>query len=196
MSLRRPTPPAIDLVLVGVAADNGALPRPDDSPHRKAMHMTAEPGTPPPEIYWEDLSEGTVVDLGSREVTREEILEFASKYDPQPFHTDEEAAKASIFGGLVASGWHTCSMMMRLLVDGLLRRAASLGSPGVDQVRWLKPVRPGDTLEAKMEVVESRASKSKPDRGLIRSRWEVRNQDGELVMTMEGMGMYRRRSSE
>ena len=149
-----------------------------------------------PEIYWEDLPTGTVMDLGSYEVTKEEILEFARKYDPQPFHVDEEAAKDSIFGGLIASGWHTCSMMMRLLVDGLLRRAASLGSPGVDQVRWLKPVRPGDTLEAKMEVVESRASKSKPDRGLIRSRWEVRNQDGELVMTMEGMGMYRRRSSE
>ena len=146
-----------------------------------------------PEIYWEDLPEGTVIELGTRDVSREEILEFARMYDPQPFHTDEEAAKASIFGGLIASGWHTCAMAMRLLCDGLLRRAASLGSPGVDEVRWLKPVRPGDTLEARMEVVESRASRSKPDRGMVRSRWEVRNQAGEMVMTMEGMGMYRRR---
>lgn len=147
-----------------------------------------------PDIYWEDLPAGTVMDLGTYEVTREEILEFAHKYDPQPFHVDEEAAKHSIFGGLIASGWHTCSMMMRLLCDGLLLRAASLGSPGMDEVRWLKPVRPGDTLHAKMEIVESRASQSKPDRGVIRSRWEVHNQSGELVMTMEGRGMYRRRS--
>ena len=146
-----------------------------------------------PEIYFEDLPAGTVVDLGSREVTKEEILEFAEEYDPQPFHIDEEAAKDSIFGGLVASGWHTCSMMMRLLVDGLLLRASSLGSPGMDQIRWLKPVRPGDTLHAVMTVVDSRPSRSKPDRGVIRSRWEVHNQDGELVMTMEGIGMYRRR---
>jgi acyl dehydratase len=153
--------------------------------------VTAQPRVP--EIYWEDLPTGTITDLGTCEVTKDEILEFACKYDPQPFHTDEEAAKESIYGGLIASGWHTCSMMMRLLYEGLLRRAASLGSPGVDQVRWLMPVRPGDTLRAKMEVIESRASKSKPDRGVVRSRWEVRNQDGELVMTMEGTGMYRRR---
>lgn len=152
--------------------------------------------TPPastPEVYWEDLTPGMIIDLGTYEVTREEILEFARRYDPQPFHTDEEAAGESIFGGLIASGWHTCAMMMRLLCDGLLLRSASLGSPGVDEVRWLRPVRPGDTLGATMEVVESRASTSKPDRGVIRSRWEVRNQQAEVVMTMEGMGMYRRR---
>lgn len=146
-----------------------------------------------PEIYWEDLPPGTVIDLGSREVTREEILEFARKYDPQSFHTDEEAAKDSIYGGLIASGWHTCAMMIRLLCDTLLLRAASLGSPGIDEIRWLKPVRPGDTLRGRMEVVESRPSRSRPDRGLITSRWEVRNQHGDLVMTMKGVGMYRRR---
>jgi acyl dehydratase len=146
-----------------------------------------------PEIFWEDLSTGTVFDLGTYEVTKEEILEFAKKYDPQPFHTDEKAAEESIFGGLIASGWHTCSMMMRLFCDGLLARSASMGSPGVDQVRWLKPVRPGDTLHARLEIIDSRASRSKPDRGVVRSRWDVRNQDGEQVMTMEGMGMYRRR---
>lgn len=146
-----------------------------------------------PEVYFEDLPAGTVFDLGTYGVTKEEILEFARKYDPQPFHTDEEAAKDSIYGGLIASGWHTCSMMMRLLCDGLLSRAASLGSPGMDQIRWLKPVRPGDTLHGVMKIVDSRASRSKPDRGVIRSRWEVHNQDGEMVMTMEGIGMYRRR---
>jgi len=147
-----------------------------------------------PEIYFEDLPTGTVMDLGSYEVTREEILEFARKYDPQPFHVDEEAANGSVFGGLIASGWHTCSMVMRLVCDGLLLHAAGLGSPGVDEVRWLKPVRPGDTLHAKLEIVESRASQSKPDRGVIRSRWLVQNQVGELVMTVEGLGMYRRRN--
>jgi len=148
------------------------------------------------EIYWEDLPSGTVIDLGTYEVTKEEILEFARKYDPQPFHTDEEAAKRSIYGGLIASGWHTCAMSMRMLCDHLLLRAASLGSPGLDQIRWLRPVRPGDTLAGIMEVVDSRPSKSKPDRGLIKSRWEVTNQDGEVVLTMEGHGMYRRRGPE
>lgn len=148
-----------------------------------------------PEVFWEDLPVGKVIELGTREVTREEILEFADKYDPQPFHTDDEAAKDSIFGGLVASGWHTCAMAMRLLYDGLLLRAASLGSPGVDEIRWLKPVRPGDVLDARIAVVSSRPSKSKPDRGLIQTRWEVRNQDGEMVMTILGHGMYGRRHS-
>ena len=146
--------------------------------------------------YWEDLVVGKVIDLGAREITREEILEFGGRYDPQVFHTDEEAAKETIYGGLIASGWHTCAMMMRMLYDGLLAHAASLGSPGVDSVRWLKPVRPGDTLRARMTIVEARASSSKPDRGVIRSKWEVFNQNGEVVMTVEGMGMYRRRPSE
>ena len=154
--------------------------------------------TPPsrtPQVFWEDLPVGTVLDLGTRDVSKEEILEFATKYDPQSFHIDEEAAKDSIYGGLIASGWHTCAMVIRLLCDSLLLRAASMGSPGIDELRWLKPVRPGDTLHATMEVIESRASRSKPDRGLIKSRWEVTNQTGEVVMTMEGMGMYRRRES-
>jgi acyl dehydratase len=146
--------------------------------------------------YWEDLFVGKVIELGPRDVTSEEIIEFARRYDPQPFHTDPEAARHSIYGGLIASGWHTCAIMMRMLYDGVLVRAASLGSPGVDSVRWLKPVRPGDTLRARMTVVEARVSRSKPDRGTIKSEWEVFNQSGELVMTMEGMGMYRRREAE
>ena len=146
--------------------------------------------------YWEDLFVGKVIELGPREVSREEIIEFARRYDPQPFHTDEAAAKNSIYGGLIASGWHTCAMMMRMVYDGLLVHAASLGSPGVDAVRWLKPVRPGDMLRARMTIVESRPSSSKPDRGVIKAKWEVSNQKDELVMTMEGMGMYRRRGSD
>lgn len=146
--------------------------------------------------YWEDLYAGKVIELGQRMVSRDEIVEFAKQYDPQPFHTDEAAAKQSIYGGLIASGWHTCAMMMRMLYDGVLVRAASLGSPGVDSVRWLKPVRPGDSLRARMTIVEARPSRSKPDRGTIKSMWEVFNQNDELVMTMEGMGMYRRRPSD
>lgn len=148
-----------------------------------------------PEVYWEDLPSGTVIDLGSYEVTEGEILEFARKYDPQPFHTDVNAAKDSIYGGLIASGWHTCAMSMRMLCDKLLLRAASLGSPGLDEIQWHRPVRPGDTLGGFMEVIESRPSRSKPDRGIIKSRWEVTNQDGEVVLTMVGNGMYRRRSA-
>lgn len=145
-------------------------------------------------VFWEDFYPGKVIELGTRSVSREEILEFATRYDPQSFHTDEEAARQSIYGGLIASGWHTCALMMRMIYDGLLNRAASLGSPGVDSVRWLKPVRPGDTLRGRMTIVDVRASSSKPDRGLIRAKWEVFNQKDELVMTVEGMGMYRRRS--
>jgi acyl dehydratase len=146
--------------------------------------------------YWEDFPVGKVMDLGTCQVTREEVIEFASRFDPQPFHVNEEAAKASIYGGLIASGWHTTGMTMRLMCDGYLLESASLGSPGVDQVRWLKPVRPGDTLTARMTVLESRASTSKPDRGTVTSRWELFNQKGELVMTMEGMGMFRRRNAD
>lgn len=143
--------------------------------------------------YWEDFYVGQCLQLGQRHVTREEVLEFARRYDPQPFHTDEEAARGSIFGGLIASGWHTCAITMRLLCDQLLARAACIGSPGMDSIRWLKPVRPGDTLRAQWTVLEMRPSGSKPDRGLLRSRWEVFNQCGELVMTLESRAMYRRR---
>lgn len=145
------------------------------------------------EYYWEDFTVGRTIDLGSREVSRDEVLEFANRYDPQSFHVDEAAAETSIYGGLIASGWHTVAMVMRLMCDGYLLRSASLGSPGIDNLRWLKPVRPGDTLHARMTVLESRPSASKPDRGTIKSSWEVFNQHGDLVMSMEGFGMFRRR---
>ena len=148
---------------------------------------------PPTTYYFDDFAAGTSLDLGSKTVTEEEILRFAHEFDPQPFHVDQAAAAASIFGGLIASGWHTCALTMRLLVDGLLLKSASLGSPGVEQIRWLLPVRPGDTLSARVTVLESRPSQSKPDRGTLKIRTEVTNQRGELVMWMENFGMFGRR---
>lgn len=148
-----------------------------------------------PDLYWEDFTPGTQFDLGAATVSEQELLDFARKFDPQPIHTDAQAAQQGMYGGLIASGWHTCALVMRTLVDQVLSRAASLASPGIDHIRWLKPVRPGDTLRTRLTVLEARPSSSKPDRGLVRSRWEVQNQHGELVMTMEGMTMYRRRAT-
>jgi acyl dehydratase len=144
-------------------------------------------------LYFEDLTPGRVFDLGSIEVTADEIIDFATRFDPQPFHVDPQAGAASHFGGLVASGWHTCALFMRLLVDGMVSQTTSMGSPGMDEVRWTAPVRPGDTLTGTFTIDEARASASKPDRGIIRSICEMRNQDGTVVLTMRGMGMYGRR---
>lgn len=145
-------------------------------------------------LYWEDFPEGETVEIGRHTFTAEEIIEFARQFDPQPFHTDPEAAKASFFGGLIASGWHTCAIGMRLMVQQYIGRSASAGSPGVDNIRWLAPVRPGDTLTYRRIVLESRPSTSKPDIGLVRSTTEALNQRGERVMTMQGWGMFRRRT--
>jgi acyl dehydratase len=145
-------------------------------------------------LYWEDFKVGDSRPMGERVVDRDEVIAFARAYDPQPFHVDEAAARSSMYGGLIASGWHTCAMVMRMMVDSYLNDSASLGSPGVDNVRWLKPVRPGDTIRAQRLVLETRPSQSKPDIGLMKSRWEVYNQRGELVMSMEGTGMFRRRN--
>jgi acyl dehydratase len=145
-------------------------------------------------VFWEDPQPGQVLDLGSLAVTREEILAFASQFDPPPFHLDDEAAKASVFGGLCASGWHTCSMAMRLMVTNFLQTAASLGSPGLENVKWMKPVYPGDTLRLQHRILESRPMRSRPDVGLVRTQWEMFNQHGEQVLHMEGWGMFRRRT--
>ena len=144
--------------------------------------------------YWEDFKVGDTSELGEKIVDKDEAIAFARAYDPQPFHIDEAAAKESFFGGLIASGWHTCAMVMRMMVDSYLNDSASLGSPGVDNVRWLKPVRPGDTIRARRLVLETRASQSKPRIGIVKHRWEVFNQHGELVMSMEGYGMFERRN--
>lgn len=143
--------------------------------------------------YFEDFEVGKTIEVGSRTITEEEIISFATQFDPQPFHVNPEAAAGSIYGGIIASGWHTCSLMMRLMVDGFLSEAASLGSPGVDEVRWLKPVRGGDTLTVTTTAVDARPSASKTDRGVIHTLWQARNQHGELVVTVKGMGMFLRR---
>lgn len=149
-----------------------------------------------PEIYLDDLQPGQTFALGRRSIAREEILEFASAWDPQPFHLDEEAARASIYGRLIASGWHTACIFMRLFADGLLNRSAAIGSPGLDELRWLKPVGAGDTLEAAAEILEVRPSRSRPDRGAARIRCVLSNQQGIEVLTMIAIVMFLRRPQD
>jgi acyl dehydratase len=161
----------------------GALPR---RPEEFRMSFTA----PIDQRWFEDYQPGTTHELGGTVVTEEEILEFARRFDPQSFHVDREAAAHSQFGGLIASGWHTGSLMMRILVDHFISHNASLGSPGMDEIRWLKPVRPGDTLRVRATVLEAKRSRSKPDRGVVRARFEVRNQHDDVVMTATALGMY------
>jgi acyl dehydratase len=145
--------------------------------------------------YWEDFNTvGNTAEIGTRVVDKAEVIAFATAFDPQPFHIDEAAAKDSFYGGIIASGWHTCSMVMRMMVDEYLGEAASLGSPGIDNLKWIKPVRPGDTIRVTRTTLEARASQSKPDVGLIKNHWQVYNQHNELVMSMEGWGMFRRRN--
>ncbi|HEV8029086.1 MAG TPA: MaoC family dehydratase [Stellaceae bacterium] len=144
--------------------------------------------------YLEDFHPGEVIELGSRTVSAEEIIAFARQFDPQYFHIDPERAKASPFGGLIASGWHTVAMYMRLVVDRFISgMAESMGSPGVDGIRWLKPVRPGDTLMGRSTVVEIIPSKSRADRGTLKSLGELVNQHGEVVMQMNSVGFFARR---
>jgi acyl dehydratase len=144
-------------------------------------------------VFLEDIAVGDERELGSYSVSREEIIEFATKYDPQPFHLDEEAARAYPFGGLIASGWHTAAIAMRIMVFGFVQKTASLGSPGADEIRWLTPVRPGDTLTLSARVIEVRPSKSKPDRGSVKLAYTMKNQQGQTVMTMIGIGIIGRR---
>jgi acyl dehydratase len=142
-------------------------------------------------MYLEEYSVGMEREFGSKTVSKEEIIRFASEFDPQPFHLDDEAAKDSMFGELVASGWHTCSMLMRMLCDEfLLDDVGSLGSGGVDNIRWKMPVRPNDTLRVRSCVTEVRPSESKPDRGIVKSQYSVLNQDDQIVMTIESMGFF------
>jgi acyl dehydratase len=148
-----------------------------------------------PQISWyfEDFELNKTIEVGSRTVTEQEILDFAQQFDPQPFHVDPEAAAKSIYGGIIASGWHTCSMMMRLMVDNFLLKSSSMGSPGLDGIRWIKPVRPGDTLKVSTTAINIKPSSSKPDRGVVETEWRAHNQRGELVCTVTGMGLFLRR---
>lgn len=142
---------------------------------------------------YEDYVPGQVYEFGTITVSEAEIIEFARRFDPQYFHVDPVKAADSHFGGLVASGWHTISLAMRLLVDHFLPHGASLGSPGVDEVRWPNPLRPGDTLRIRVTVLDARPSRSKPDRGIMRSRFEALNQKDELVLSMTAVSLLARR---
>jgi acyl dehydratase len=144
-------------------------------------------------LYFEDFSEGQVFELGEATLSEAEILEFARRYDPQPFHVDPAAARQSMYGGLIASGWQTSSVYMSLLVRGLLRDAASLGSAGIDELRWLKPVRPGDRLRARLTVTSLKPSSKHPDRGTVFNLGELFNQNGERVFFVRSSGMFARR---
>lgn len=147
--------------------------------------------------YFEDLEIGTTARFGRYEVTREEVLDFARKFDPQPFHLDDEAAAKTHFGRISASGWHTCAMVMRMLVDNLTeRKQAGLGSPGQDELRWHKPVYPGDVLRVETELLEKTRSRSRPEMGSMRSKIRVFNQADELVMSMTGIGLIKVRNPE
>lgn len=147
--------------------------------------------------FYEDIEVGAKNAFGRYEVTREEVMEFASKYDPQPFHLDDEAAAQTHFGRLSASGWHTCSMTMAMMVENMKgEKSAGLGSPGVDQIRWKKPVYPGDTLRCETEIIEKRRSASRPEMGIFKSRIRTYNQDEEVVLEMVSNGLIRTRDPE
>ncbi len=140
--------------------------------------------------YFEDIEVGATASFGAYRVTREEVMEFAAKYDPQPFHLSDEAAAKTHFGRLSASGWHTCAMTMSMLVENLKNhRQAGLGSPGIDELKWLKPVYPGDTLRCESEVIDKRRSASRPEMGIFKSRLTVFNQDDVAVMSMVSNGL-------
>ena len=144
--------------------------------------------------YFEDIQVGARSSFGRYAVTRDEVVEFARRYDPQPFHLSDEAAAATHFGRLSASGWHTCAMTMAMVVENLkAQRQAGLGSPGIDELKWLKPVYPGDTLRCETELLEKRVSASRPEMGLFKSRMTVFNQDDVAVMTFVSNGMIRTR---
>jgi acyl dehydratase len=143
--------------------------------------------------HFEDFHAGDVIELGTVTLTEAEILEFGRRFDPQPFHVDPEAARASVFGGLIASGWHTGSLFMRLFTTTVLNQSTSLGSPGLEELRWLKPVRPGDVLRGRYQVLEVTPSASNPGRGTVRAAGEFVNQDGEVVMRLVARNHFSRR---
>ena len=146
-------------------------------------------------LFLDDLEVGQVYRLGSQSLSEEDIIAFAERYDPQPFHIDPAAAAETIYGGVIASGWQTACIFMRLFVDGLLSRSAAMGSPGLDELRWLKPVRPGDVLDARVEVLESRPSRSKPDRGLAKLHCVVADKSGDEVLTFIANVLFQKRET-
>lgn len=143
--------------------------------------------------YWDDFTPGWTYESAPRTLSAADIVRFAREYDPQIFHTDPEAAKATPFGGLIASGWQTCGVMMRLMCDGYLLESACVGSPGLDEVKWLKPVRPGDALRLRATALEQTASQKDPRRGSVKFSWEALNQAGEVVCRVVGRQYFARR---
>jgi acyl dehydratase len=144
--------------------------------------------------HFEDFKVGDVTEIGPVSVSEAEIIDFAERFDPQPFHIDPEAAKSSPFGGLIASGWHTTALFMGMFVRGILLDSASLGSPGVEAIRWTAPVRPGDTLTGRVTITDVKPSETNPKRGTVFTTSEVFNQDGERVMTLKARGFFARRA--
>jgi acyl dehydratase len=159
------------------------------------LHRTNPHANPPMTLTFEDFPPGRFGTFGPRRVTREEILAFAAEFDPQPMHLDEEAAKRSMLGGLSGSGWHLCSIMMRMMFDGFIGRTASLGSPGVNELRWLAPLRPGDDLTLDVDVAEARVSKSRPETGIVTFKCSVRNAAGQQLSDWVSPIIVRRRDS-
>jgi acyl dehydratase len=148
-------------------------------------------------LYFEDFKPGTVTDYGPRLVTREEIVAFAAEFDPQPMHLDEDAARSSMLGGLAASGWHTCCLMMRMAADGFVLNSSSMGAPGVDEVKWLKPLRPGIRITLRTTILDTRASNSRPEMGLVKVRMEVLDDErAPLMVLITSMIMGRRAAAE
>jgi acyl dehydratase len=144
-------------------------------------------------LYWEDFRPGAVTVYGPRLVTREEIVAFAAEFDPQPMHLDEEAARKTLLGGLAASGWHTCCVFMRIIADGYILNSSSMGGPGVDEVRWLKPLRPGTRVRVRATVVETRPSKSRPEMGLAKFSYDMLDESDAVIMTLTTTHMFGRR---
>jgi acyl dehydratase len=145
--------------------------------------------------FWEDFVTGSVIEHGPRRVTRDEIIAFATEFDPQPIHLDDAAARASMLGGLSASGWHTCSLAMRMIADGVLHNSSSMGAPGVDEVRWIAPLRPDDAITLRATVLDTRVSRSRPELGFVKFRFELINQSGTAIMTMVSSIMLGRRAA-
>jgi acyl dehydratase len=148
-----------------------------------------------PKHHWEDFKPGAVAIYGPRLVTREEIVAFAAEFDPQPMHLDEAAGAATMLGGLGASGWHTCCLLMRIIADGFILDSTSMGAPGIDEVRWLKPLRPGTAIRARATVLETRTSKSRPEIGFIKFHYEVLDEQEAILTTMTCSMMMVRRES-
>jgi acyl dehydratase len=144
--------------------------------------------------HWEDFTPGRVFETATRALAEDDIVRFAREYDPQAYHTDAEAARDSPFGGLIASGWQTCGVMMRLMCDGYLLESSCTGSPGLEELRWLKPVRPGDALRLKTTVIEATPSAKQPNRGTVLFLWETLNQNGEVVLSIRGRQLFLRRT--